>query len=84
MDHITIPIPEGMNAAQKAELTSWLTKEAATASPERMPFEDDPDVQAEIDRGVKRGVADMAAGRVMSSADAVRRLDTRIGFDRTG
>lgn len=82
MDHITIPIPEGMDATQKAELTEWLTKEAAIATPERMAFEDDPAYQAETAAGIKRGMEDVKAGRVMSSAEAIKRLDAKIGYDR--
>lgn len=83
MDYITIPIPDGMDASQKAELTSWLRKEAAEAvSSGRLPCEDDPAWQAEAAAGIKRGMEDAHAGRVMGSAEAVRRLDAKIGYTR--
>jgi predicted transcriptional regulator len=80
MDHITIDIPEGMDAAQKAELTQWLSMQAAQATPERMPFEDDPEWQAQTAARIKRGMQDAEAGRVISSTEARRRLDAKLGL----
>lgn len=84
MDHITIPIPDGMDAAQKAELTNWLRKEVASALDRRMPLEDDVSWQAETARGIKRAMQDVETGRVSDSAEAMKRLDRRIGFNRPG
>lgn len=80
MDQITIDIPEGMDPTQKEELTAWLRMQAAQASPERLPCEDDPDWQAETARRIQAGMEDVAAGRVMSSSEARRRLDAKIGY----
>lgn len=82
MDHITIPIPDGMDATQKAELADWLCKEVKAALPERLPMEDDPAWQAEAARGIQRAMQDVEAGRVMDSAEAIKRLDTKIGYQR--
>jgi len=82
MDHINIPIPDGMNEEQKAELIRWLKYqvELATAGPQ--PGEDDPAWRAEAVRRVKRGMEDIKAGRVMSSAEARRQLDAKLGINR--
>lgn len=82
MDHITIPIPDGLDATQKAELTDWLRKEVQAVFPERMPLEDDPAWRAEATQGIRRALRDVEAGRVMSSAEAIKRLDAKIGFQR--
>ncbi|MEM9019909.1 MAG: hypothetical protein AAGC44_05040 [Planctomycetota bacterium] len=82
MDHITIPIPDGMDATQKAELADWLSKEVKAALPQRMPMEDDPAWQAEAARGIQRAMQDVEAGRVMDSAEAIKRLDAKIGYQR--
>ncbi len=82
MDHITIPIPDGMDAVQKAELTDWLRKEVACAVDRRMPLEDDASWQAQTAQGIKRAMQDIEAGRVFSSADAIKRLDSRLGYKR--
>ena len=82
MDQITIPIPDGMDATQKAELTDWLRKEVACALSLPMPLEDDPSWQAETARGIKRAMQDIEAGRVANSAQAINKLDARIGYKR--
>lgn len=82
MEHITIPIPEGLPADQREDLVGWLTKEAAAASPKREAFEDDPAWQAETARRIKAGIEAADAGQVMDSTQARRRLDTKLGIDR--
>lgn len=78
MDHISIPIPDGMDPQQKEALTQWLTMKAAECTPERLPCEDDPAWQAEVAEKIRRGMADVEAGRVMSSAEARARLDAKL------
>jgi len=82
MDHITIPIPDDMDAVQKAELTDWLRKEVASALDRRMPLEDDASWQAETAQGIKRAMHDVEAGRVMGSVEAIKRLDAKLGVNR--
>ncbi|MGB0766326.1 MAG: hypothetical protein ACPGYV_01300 [Phycisphaeraceae bacterium] len=84
MDHINIPIPDGMDEEQKAELIRWLhyQVELATAGPQ--PGEDDPEWRAEAVRRVKRGLEDIKAGRVMTSAECRRQLDEKLGINRAG
>lgn len=78
MDHISIPIPEGMDPKQKEALTQWLTKQAAECSSERLPFEDDPEWRAEVAAQLDASRADIEAGRVMDSTEARRRLNEKL------
>lgn len=82
MEHITIPIPEGLPADQREDLVAWLTKEAAAALPTCEAFEDDPAWQVEAARRIKAGIEAADADRVMTSTDARRRLDAKLGIDR--
>ena len=84
MDHITIPIPDDMDAIQKADLTRWLEYQVALATPQRLPCEDDPQWRAEAVRRITRGMEDVKAGRVMTSAEARRRLDAKLGMNKAG
>lgn len=77
MEHITIAIPDGLDERQKADLIGWLSMKAAEASPQRLPFEDDPQWQAETARRIRQGMADIEAGRTMNSDEAQRRLAER-------
>ena len=79
MDHVSIPIPEGMDEAQKAALTQWLSQKAAEATPGRLPCEDDPEWQTEAAARIKRGMQDVKAGRVLTSQDARQRLGEKCG-----
>ena len=80
MDHISIPIPDGMDETQKAELTQWLSLKAAEASPERMPFEDDPEWRTEAAARIKRGMADVEAGRVRDASEVMHELADKHGL----
>ncbi len=82
MEHITIPIPEGLPADQREELVGWLTREAAAALPKREAFEDDSAWQQETARRIKAGIEAADAGNVMTSAVARRRHDKKLGIDR--
>jgi len=77
MAHVTIPIPDGMDETQIAELKAWLTQKAAEATPERLPCEDDPQWQAEAAARIRRGMQDVQAGRVCDSDTARQRLADR-------
>lgn len=81
MDHITIPIPDGMDATQKAELTRWLTKRIAEASPGNLPLEDDPDWQAEAATRIKRGMQDVQAGRTRLAKEGLRQIADELSVD---
>ena len=47
MDHLTIPIPEGLDDRQKADLAGWLSEQAREAAGKRLPIEDEPVFRAE-------------------------------------
>ena len=81
MDHITIPIPEGMDETQKAELTQWLSKRIAEATPDRLPFEDDPDWQMDTASRIKRGMQDVQAGRTRPAKQGLRQIADELGVD---
>jgi len=82
MEHITIPIPEGLPADQREDLVGWLTKEAAAALPEREAFEDDPVWQAETARRIKASAEQADAGNTLTATDCRRHLDAKLGIDR--
>jgi len=82
MDHITIPIPEGLPADQKRDLTGWLTQQAHEITGNGAAIDDDPQVRAEIVRRIRQGMADADAGRVISSTEARKRLDHKLGLTR--
>ncbi|MEM1212775.1 MAG: hypothetical protein AAGI68_10815 [Planctomycetota bacterium] len=66
MEHLTIPIPDGVPEPEKSQLMGWLTTLARQATePDQMaPFEDDPAVRAEITRRIRAGQADADVGRL--------------------
>ena len=80
MDHITIPIPDGMPEDQKADLTGWLTQQVEEMT-RRLPCEDDPAWQAETARQIKRGMEDIKAGRCCDSKEAKKRIAESHGFE---
>jgi predicted transcriptional regulator len=80
MDHLTIPIPEGLPEDRKADLAGWLTDLARQATAGPASFEDDPQVRAEIVRRIRAGRADADAGRVCDSTTAMRRLADATGL----
>ena len=80
MDHISIRIPDGMPERQKAELTRWLRKKAAEATPERLPCEDDPEWQAETDAQIRRGMDDIAAGRTRPAKQGLHEIADEFAF----
>lgn len=82
MGQININIPDGMDESQKAELTKWLQRQAELATAEPLPCEDDPEWRAEAVRRIKRGMEDIKAGRVFTSDQIRRELDSKIGIDR--
>ncbi len=84
MEHINIPIPDGMNAEHKAELIRWLQYQVELATAGPLPGESDPAWRAEAVRRVKRGLEDVKAGRVMTSAEARRQLDAKLGINQAG
>jgi len=81
MDHITIPIPDGMDATQKAELTRWLSKRVAEAMPGSLPLEDDPEWQAEAANRIKRGMQDVQAGRTRPAKKGLQQIADELGVD---
>ena len=82
MDHVSIPIPEGMDETQKAALTQWLALKAAEATPDRLPFEDDSEWQAETTARIKQGMEDVKAGRVLTSTEARQRFAAKYGSSK--
>ena len=82
MDHITIPIPEGLPEDQKRDLTGYLTDQAREIVGGGGAIADDPAVQAEIARRIKTGMEAADAGRVFTSTEARERLDAKLGIDR--
>ncbi|XAM01163.1 hypothetical protein OT109_07200 [Phycisphaeraceae bacterium D3-23] len=80
MDHITIPIPDGMDSKQKEEVTKWLTLQVAEVLPERLPCEDDPAWLAETAQRIRRGMEDVRAGRTRPAGEVMTRLADKYGL----
>ncbi|MFI4859488.1 MAG: hypothetical protein ACIAXF_02280 [Phycisphaerales bacterium JB063] len=80
MDHITIPIPDGMSEAQKSELAAWLTHQAAQVTPNRLPCEDDPAWRAETVKRIKRGMAEIEAGQSRPAKQGLRAVADEFGI----
>jgi hypothetical protein len=80
MDHLSIPIPEGLDDRQKADLAGWLSEQAREAAGKRLPIEDDPAFHAEAVPRIKRGMKDAEAGKVLTSNEARRRIAGKYGF----
>lgn len=80
MDHLTIPIPDGMDDAQKAELTQWLTLQAAETVPESLPLERDPAWQAETAEKIRQGMEDVKAGRTRPAKEVLDHLAQKYGL----
>lgn len=80
MQHITVPIPDGIDEDQQLELTAWLSMKAAEASPDHLPCEDDPTWQAEAAARIRSGMDDVKSGRVFTASQARQRLEENLGF----
>lgn len=84
MDHITIPIPEGLPADQKHDLASYLTDHVKQMTGAGPALDDDPEVRAEIIQRIKRGMADMEAGRFCDGTEARRRMAEFLSSKQAG
>ncbi|MEM9416346.1 MAG: hypothetical protein AAGA29_12855 [Planctomycetota bacterium] len=84
MDHITIPIPEGMDASQKAAVTQWLALQVAEVVPQRLPCEDDREWQAETAQRIQRGMEDVRAGRTRPADEVMTHLANKYGLTLPG
>ncbi|MHC4995559.1 MAG: tautomerase family protein [Planctomycetota bacterium] len=80
LDHITIPIPEGLPEDQKRDLTAWLTEQAHEVTGRGEVIDDDPEVREEIVRRIKRGMADIAAGNVLNARQSMREIAKETGI----
>lgn len=82
MDHISIPIPEGLPDEQKQDLTGYLIDQVHAITGNGSAIDDDPQVRAEIVQRIKAGIEAGDAGRAVTSAEARRRLDAKLGLNR--
>ena len=80
MDHLTIPIPEGISEDRKADIAGWLTDMASQVTTDGPAIDDDPEVRAEAIRRIKQGMAEIEAGQGVDGHEAMRRIAERNGF----
>jgi predicted transcriptional regulator len=80
MDHLTIPIPDGISEARKAEIAGWLTNMASQLTDESVAIDDDPAVRSDAIRRIKQGMAEIDAGQGVDGHEAMRRIAERNGF----
>lgn len=81
MDHLQIPIPDGLPEDQKRDLTGYLTDQVKQITGDGPAIDDDPEVRAEIVRRIKRGMEDIKAGRFMDAREAMRELANKHGIE---
>ena len=74
MDHLTIPIPDGLPEDQKRDLTGWLTDQVKQITGDGPAIDDDPEVRAEIVRRIKEGMKAVDEGRYCDGQEARRRM----------
>lgn len=82
MDHLSIPIPDGLPDDQKRDLTGWLTKQVEEITGEGPSIDDDPEVRAEIVRRIKEGMKAVDEGRVYTSEEARAYIKEKLGVNR--
>lgn len=82
MDHLNIPIPDGMPEDQKRDLTGWLTKQVQEITGDGPAIDDDPEVRAEIVRRINEGMKAVDEGRVYTSEEARAYIEEKLGFKR--
>jgi predicted transcriptional regulator len=80
MDHLTIPIRDGLDERRKADLAEWLTDLASQVTDASPAVDDDPVVRAEAVQRGKRGMAEVAAGLGVDGREAMRRIAEKNGF----
>ena len=80
MDHITIPIPEGLPADQKRDLAGYLTDQVKEITGDQPAIDDDPQARAEIVRRIQRGLDEIEAGRGVGGREALGRIAERHGL----
>ena len=80
MDHITIPIRDGLDERRKADIAQWLTELASQVTDDAPAIDDNPAIHAEAVRRAKRGMAEVAAGRGVDGREAMRRIAEKNGF----
>jgi len=80
MDHLTIPIPDGLSSDQKRELTGFLTDQAKEITGDGQAIDNDPEIHAEIVRRIKRGMEDMQAGRYIDGRQSLARIAKKHGL----
>ena len=84
MDHLTIPIRDGIAEDRKADIVGFFTDLADQITADAPAIDDDPEIRAEAVGRIKRGMADIDAGRFCDSAEAKRRIAERFGFTLPG
>lgn len=82
MDHLQIPIPEGLTEDQKRDLTGWLTSQVEEITGQGPAIDDDPAVRAEIVRRIKEGMKAADEGRVYTSEEARAYIEEKLGMNR--
>lgn len=75
MDHLTIPIPDGLSESRKADIAGWLTDMAS-----QVTAEDATAVRTEVAQAIKQGMAEIDAGRGVDGHEMMRRIAERNGF----
>lgn len=80
MDHLSIPIPDGLAASRKEELTRWLTGIASQVVESEPSVDDDPAIRKQAIERIRVGLAEIEAGRGVDGHDAMRRIAERHGL----
>lgn len=81
VDHLTIPIPDGMPEDQKADLAGWLTDLVKRVARGSEPVRDDPESRARVAARMKRGIAEIDAGQGMDARQSLREIADEFGIN---
>ncbi|MBI1337730.1 MAG: hypothetical protein GC164_12315 [Phycisphaera sp.] len=80
MDHITVPIPDGLAEEQKRDLTGYLDQEVERITGNLSAIDDKPEVRDEITRLIRRGMAEVESGQGINGQEALQRIAGRHGL----
>lgn len=80
MDHLLIPIPEGLAASRKEELTRWLSVLANQVAGCETSPDDDPAIRNEAIERIRVDLSEIEAGRGVDGHEAMCRIAERHGL----
>lgn len=84
MRQITIDIPDHVSDDRVSDIAGFLQAQAEQLTQSPPAVDDDPAIRAEVTEKIKRGMADIQAGRFVDGRDAMRRIAEKHGLTLPG